>query len=250
MTREPVRSTLVDDGVLLVAMDDEAEHNALTLVMVEALERAFAGLRHRHDVRAVVLAGRPDVFCSGASRTMLADLVQGRVAPSELLLPRLLLECPVPCLAAMAGHAIGGGFALGVAADLVLLAEESRYGLNFMDLGFTPGMGTTRLLEHVLSPAIAHELLFTAEARLGRWFGAHGGFNHVLPRDQVLAKAFDLAVRIAEKPRGALVALKASLSMPRRQAFELARTQEASMHAVSFAQPDVEKTIRASFLSP
>ena len=48
---------------------------------------------------------------------------------------------------------IGGGFALGLCADVILLARESRYGCTFMNLGFTPGMGTTSLLEHVLSTA-------------------------------------------------------------------------------------------------
>jgi polyketide biosynthesis enoyl-CoA hydratase PksI len=58
----------------------------------------------------------------------------------------------------------------------------------------------------------------------------------VLPRSEVLARAQDLAARMAEKPRDALVALKRTLSIPRRQAFELARTHETLMHAVSFSQ--------------
>ena len=166
-------------------------------------------------------------------REVIDDLISGRREGGELLLPRVLLECPVPCIAAMAGYAIGGGFALGMAADLIVLGAESRYCLNFMDLGFTPGMGTTALLEHVLSPATVHELLYTGEARRGRDFAS---VCRVLPRAEVLPRAQDLAARIAEKPRDALVALKRTLSIPRRQAFELARTHETLMHAASFNQ--------------
>jgi polyketide biosynthesis enoyl-CoA hydratase PksI len=242
----PLRLAVASDGVATVAMDD-GDNNALSHAMVDELGVAFAAIARDRAVRAVVLAGRPDYFSSGAGRDVLSDLVTGRRESAELLLPRLLLDCPVPCVAAMAGHAVGGGFALGVAADLVLLGAESRYCLNFMNLGFTPGMGTSRLLEHVLSPAIAHELLFTGEARRGSAFLGKTGVNHVLPRDEVLPRALDLAARIAEKPRAALVALKRTLSIGRRQAFEAARTQEALMHAISFAQPEAARLIEETF---
>jgi polyketide biosynthesis enoyl-CoA hydratase PksI len=237
----------VTDGVGCVQMDDEAGSNALSHEMVGALGKAFASLGGDQEVRTIVLAGLPDVFSSGASREVLEDLVTGRREPAEVLLPRVLLECPIPCLAAMAGYAIGGGFALGLAADIVLVAREDRYCLNFVNMGFTPGMGTTSLLEHVLSPALAHELLFSGEARLGRQFEGKSGINYVLPRADVLPHALDLAARIAEKPRAVLVALKNVLSAPRRQAFEAARTQESLMHTISFAQPEVARMIDDAF---
>jgi polyketide biosynthesis enoyl-CoA hydratase PksI len=222
------------DGVATVTMADPATANALTHEVVGALGAAFGELARDPRVRAIVLAGLPDVFSSGASRDVIDDLATGRRDSGELVLPRVLLDCPLPCLAAMAGYAIGGGFALGMAADVVVLGAESRYCLNFMDLGFTPGMGTTRLLEHALSPAIAHELLYTGEARRGRDL-ARTGVNHVAPAAEVLARTHDLAARIAEKPRELVVALKRTLSLPRRAAFEEARTHETLMHAMSFA---------------
>jgi polyketide biosynthesis enoyl-CoA hydratase PksI len=239
--------TISAQGVACVRMEDVARNNALSYEMVNALEEAFRFLGRDPCVRAIVLAGSPEIFSSGAGSDVLRDLVAGRRDSDELLLPRVLLECPVPCLAAMAGSAVGGGFAMGIAADLVFLGRESRYCLNFLNLGFTPGMGTTRLLEHVLSTAIAHELLYSGEARLGRDFEGRSGFNRVLPRSEVLPHSLALAERIAEKPRAALVALKGTLTAPRRQAFEAARTQEALMHSVSFAQPEVRRAIEEVF---
>jgi polyketide biosynthesis enoyl-CoA hydratase PksI len=242
-----LRVSIASEGVACVRMDDAKRKNALTHDMVDRLGVVFDALGRDQRVRTIVLAGLPDVFSSGASLEVLADLVSGRRAGAEILLPRVLLDCPVPCLAAMAGYGLGGGFALGIAADVVLLARESRYCLNFLDLGFTPGMGTTVLFEHVLSPALAHELMFSGEGRLGRDFEGRSGINYVLPRDEVLPKALDLAARIAEKPRHALVALKRTLSSPRRQAFEAARTNESLMHTISFAQPDAAELIMAAF---
>ena len=168
----------------------------------------------------------------GRAAELLFRLAAGELRPTDILLPKLLLDCSVPVVAAMAGHATGGGFALGLAADIVLIGEDSRYGFTFMNLGFTPGMGTTRLCEHMLSAAIAHELLYTGEFRRGRAF-ARSGINHVLPRLEVDATAQDIAARIADKPRQAVTALKRTLSLPRRHAFEASITHESLMHQIT-----------------
>jgi polyketide biosynthesis enoyl-CoA hydratase PksI len=246
-----VSLTVDGDGVARLALDDPRRHNALSEPLVTELVAALARIHHEPDVKVVVLEGSADYFSSGADPSMLRSLAEGRVPPADLTLPHALFDLPVPVVAAMAGHAVGGGFALGLSADLVILARESRYAANFMALGFTPGMGMTRLLEHVLSPAVAAELLFTGEARRGADFDGRGAFNAVLPRGEVLPHALALAARIAEKPRPAIVALKRVLSMPRRQAFAATRTLESLMHALTFPAPEVARAIDAlSVLGP
>ena len=222
------------DGIARLTMSDPASANALGEAMVQALQDGFAAIDRDADVRVVVLSGEGDTFSSGAPRELLLRLARGEVRPSDILLPKLLLDCAVPVIAAMEGHATGGGFALGLAADIVLMSEDSRYGFTFMNLGFTPGMGTTMLHSHVMSAALAHELLYTGELRRGRGFAA-SGINHVLPRPQVAAAALDIAARIAEKPRASVTALKRTLSLPRRRAFETSITQESFMHQITLA---------------
>ena len=224
----------VTDGVARIVLADAKSSNALGEEMVGALRDAFEAIAGSNDIRAVVLTGEGETFSSGAPRELLLCLAAGELKPTDIVLPKLLLDCEVPVIAAMAGHATGGGFALGLAADIVLIGEESRYGFTFMNLGFTPGMGTTRLCEHVLSTAVTHELLYTGELRRGDRF-AGSGINHIVPAAQVEQLAFDLAARIAEKPRLALTTLKRTLSLPRRQAFEQSITTESLMHQVTLA---------------
>jgi len=221
------------DGVATVTLDDPASANALGERMVHELSRAFERAAQEQSTRAVVLTAVGDAFSHGAPRDLLLKLTRGDVSPSDIRLPKILLDCPVPIVAAMAGHATGGGFALGLSADIVVLAEESRYGFTFMNLGFTPGMGSTALCEHVLSPAVAHELLYTGELRRGRDL-VRAGVNHIVQRPKVLPLAFDIAARIALKPRVAVEALKQTLSLPRRQAFERSITTESLMHRLTF----------------
>lgn len=237
----------VDDGVTEVRLDDPATGNALSEAMVAAIGSAVTAAAAATDCHVVLLTGTGDTFSSGAPAALLAQLAQGERHPSDIRLPRVLLDCPVPVIAAMAGHAVGGGFALGLAADLVCLARESRYGFTFMNMGFTPGMGTTTLASHVLTPAVAHELLYSGELRRGDAFSGTG-VNVVAARADVVPRARDLARRIAEKPRPALEALKRTLSLPRRQAFEQALTLESLMHQVTLGAPGAADTIRATYV--
>ncbi|MEI8256735.1 MAG: polyketide synthase [Deltaproteobacteria bacterium] len=245
---EPLVSLKIEaDGVAVVKLADEVGRNAMSEPFVHALLARLRDVGTDPKVKAIVIAGLPDVFCAGASRELLENLVNGGLAPSDILLSKAVLDLPVPTLAAMEGHAIGGGLAIGLCADLVLIARESRYGASFMNMGFTPGMGITSLLEHVMTPAMAHEILYTGEAFKGRHFEGRSGFNYILPRGEVLAKAMDLAHRIAEKPRVALETLKRTLSLPKRQAFERTRTVETMMHQISFAQADIGRIISENY---
>lgn len=237
-----------DEGVATLRMRDAAGKNAFSLALVAALTRAFEALARRADARVCVLAGLPEVFSAGGDREVLLGLAEGTIAPYDLTLTRALLEVPVPTIAAMAGPAVGGGLVFGLACDMVVMARESRYGANFMDLGFTPGMGSTRLLQFALGEYVAAEVLFGGQYFRGEHFAGRGQINAVVPRAEVEARAIEMARRIADKPRHALLLLKRALALPRRRAFEEARTIESMMHEVCFADEGTRATIRANYL--
>ena len=235
------------EGYAILELCDERRHNELSTAMVYEFLAALDEVRDDSSINAVVIAGSPAYFSTGASFELLMDLVDRRIAPEELILPRRILEIPVPTIAALEGHALSGGFALGMCADLVVMAEESRYGCTFMNMGFTPGMGTTRLLEHVLPPAIAHEMLFTGRTFRGSELAGRCGVNYILPKSLVMPKALALAAEIAAKPRQSLMLLKDSLVRSRRRIYEAALEEESRMHRESFAQPGIRDYILEEF---
>lgn len=242
-----VRFTPSGEGIGVVAMEDREGRNAMSAPFVDALYTALHRAATWPDLRVVVLRGLPEVFCAGASLDMLRALARHEVAPTDILLPRAVFDIPVPVIAAMEGHAIGGGLALGLCADMVLIARESRYGASFMNMGFTPGMGITRLLGHVMSQALANEILFCGENKRGAFFEGKSGFNAILPRAEVLPRAMELAARVAEKPRRSLEMLKRARTVERRRDFEESRTVESLMHEVSFSEPDALARIEESY---
>lgn len=237
MRREAVGPGIVS---LRLATDDDPyiEHG-----FKERLAAAAGPLRDDASARVVLLEGGDRYFCAGASRQSLLRPDAGREVPRYAAeLPLLVLDIPLPTIAAMSGHAIGGGFALGLLSDLPLLAEESLYGMNFMALGFTPGMGSTVLLEDALGPRPARELLFTGRLVKGRELKA-AGFPAVFPKIDVRRRALDLAHEVAAAPREALLALKAMLAARRRERLQRAVEDERRAHEALFARSDTARLI-------
>ena len=237
-----------DDVIAVIQMIDAAGRNGLSEPFVQALRAAFRAAGDDPGVKVIVLRGLPEVFCSGATLQTLERLTSGETPLDELSLPEVLIDAPVPVIAAMEGDAVGGGFALGLAADIIMMCETSRYGLNFMDLGLTPGMGVTRLAPDGLGQPLAHELMYTGEHRRGRDFRCSGLINYILAKRQLMAKALDVAARIGDKPRSALTLLKTTLAAERRAAFRQARKTETAMHRICLADPETAERIKANYV--
>ena len=245
--KDLVTLAMVEEGIALLTLQDEEKKNSFYGDFIDQLIARLGELAGLEEARVCIFRGLPDVFSSGANRDLLLELAEGKQEASDIVLPKVVMDLPIPTIAAMEGHAIGGGLALGLCCDVILAARKSRYCCSFMNMGFTPGMGITRLLELAVGPYVAAEMMFGGQFFKGSHFDKASGFNYVLPRDEVYPKALELARRIAEKPRPALTALKRYLSLPRRQAFEETLTAETFMHQLCFAEPETVRRIRENY---
>lgn len=237
------------DHVTTLHMQDLAGENSFNQAFVQELVEALNELAHDKETKVCVIQGLPDIFCSGAHKDMLHELASGTIAASDIVLPKMILELPFPIIAAMEGHAVGGGLSLGLSCDLIFMARESRYGCNFMNMGFTPGMGTTKLLRLAIGEYKANEMMYGGQFFKGSYFEHASGINGVFPKREVLSKAMSIALRISEKPRFALETLKRALSLPRRQGFEASLTVESMMHGLTFSRPETRQRIEEEYAS-
>lgn len=246
-TQKRIKIKPFNPEITIIELQDIAGKNSLSPLFVEELIQGFQKAIENLALKVIILSGLPDIFCSGADKETLEELTQGKLKPVDILLPKILLNIPVPVVAAMEGHAIGGGLAVGLCADIVILAEESRYGCSFMNMGFTPGMGMTRLLEQFLSAGISHEMLFTGMNYKGRNLKGKTGFNYILPKKEVMPMAIQLAGAIAEKSRESLVILKQYLSLQKRKLYEETHSIETLMHELTFKREDTLNKIKENY---
>ncbi len=246
-TEQAVDLQFIAPHILQIKMQDRVGKNTFSEAITQGLMDAFAQVERLPDCKVVMLTGYDNYFASGGTQEQLMSLSDGRGAFTDRALYSLPLHCPVPVISAMQGHGIGGGFVLGMFADLVVLGRENIYTANFMRYGFSPGMGATFILPQKLGLGLATEMMLTANNYRGEELQQRGMPFPVVPRDKVMAHALDLAQTLAEKPKVSLVALKDHLSAPLRQALPATIAQEVAMHTVTFAQPEVKSRIATLF---
>ena len=198
----------------------------------------------RLEPKVMILRGLPDVFCGGAEKEALLDLADGKFVVKDLVLSERLVATRFPVIAAMEGHAMGGGLVLGLCCDMVVAARESRYGAVFMSMNFTPGMGCTTLLPELVGRFVAAEMMYTAKRFRGSELETKGtSINYIVPKADVIKKATDVALQIAEKSRRSLYLLKYALCAPKKKLLIDARLQEDMMHEITFRHPETRERI-------
>ncbi|MCX6048539.1 MAG: polyketide synthase [Chloroflexi bacterium] len=247
MSNDTVNLTYPETGIALVAMQDRSAHNTFSKALVEGLMTTFAQISANPTVKVVVLHGYDNYFCCGGTQEELIHFYEGKMKFSDLPIYRLLLDCAVPTISAMQGHALGGGLAFGCFADLLVMAEESMYSANFMKYGFTPGMGATYILPHKFGALLGGEMLLSANHYHGGALRERGISAKVVKKKEVIPTALTLARDLANKSLVSLKLLKAHLTQRIKSELPSFIEQELAMHAVSFAQPEVKERIETLF---
>jgi polyketide biosynthesis enoyl-CoA hydratase PksI len=234
-------------GIAQLTMVDRAHKNAFSSDLVTELLEAFATIERDESLRVLILTGYSNYFACGGTKAGLLDLHQGRGSFADSTFYSLSLTCPIPVIAAMQGHGIGGGFVFGLFADFVVLSRESVYTANFMRYGFTPGMGATYIVPKKLGVGLGTEMLIGARSYRGSELEKRGIAFPVLPRSDVLVFAKKLARDIAEKPRQSLVLLKDHLVADMRVELPDFIAKEVQMHVATFRQAEVGERIATCF---
>ena len=225
----------------ILSMQDVSEKNTFTDAFVDEFIEVLSSIQSNPPYRAIILTGLPDVFCAGASKEALMSIFEGDVEVKDLTLSELLISIPVPVIAAMEGAALGGGFVVALCCDIVIMNEKKMYGTNFTNMGFSPGMGCTRLLQSLVGEFVANEMMYRGRLMKGREYRDRSLINYILPKHEIMDKALDIALDIVEKPMKTLSVLKYSLTMKKRQALIEARVHEDFMHKITF--PEVKEII-------
>jgi enoyl-CoA hydratase/carnithine racemase len=172
-------------------------------------------------VRAMILTGAGRAFCAGAD--MQAVLLRGFDMDVETRereqirnfneLVRAMRHMEKPIIAAVNGAAVGGGCCLALAADIRIAAPGARFGMVFVRLGLASAdMGGTFLLPRLIGLAQASELLLTGEIIDADRAERIGLINRLVPAEQLMATARDLAQRLAAGPPIALALTKRALN--------------------------------------
>ena len=222
------------DGIADVRLDRADKRNALDPAMFDAISRAGKDLVTNKDIRAVVLSGNGTSFCAGldfGSFQIMADSGSantngkpkndsqkenaGAMSPGAIThlaqqICWVWQEVPVPVIAAIQGHALGGGMQLALGADIRVAHPETQFAMREVHWGLIPDMTGTLMLSRLVRDDVAKDLVFSARIISGAQAHAFGVVTRL--SESPLEVAMQIAREIAERSPDAVRGAKALIN--------------------------------------
>jgi enoyl-CoA hydratase/carnithine racemase len=249
--------TARDGPILTITLNQPDRRNPISdMDMIEALLAAIAAADADIAVRAVILTGAGSAFSSGGDVKKMA-IGGGGVRssnPAETRrnyrygiqrLPLAFQALDVPVIAAVNGPAVGAGCDLACMCDIRVAGESARFAESFVRLGIIPGDGGAWILPRIVGFPKATELVLTGEMIDAAEALKIGLVTHVVPDDQLLMRAKEIADKIAANPPHAVRMAKRLLRQGQDTSLSNILEMSAAMQAVVHTTADHDEAIAA-----
>jgi enoyl-CoA hydratase len=234
----------------IVRIDRPKALNALNPQVIDELGVAVERLREGGVRHLVVTGGGEKAFVAGADIAAMKDLSPGEAAFFARRGQRVLdalSHFPGVVVAAVGGFALGGGMELAMACDLIIAAENARFGQPEVNLGVIPGFGGTQRLVRAVGAQRARELIFTGRMIDAAEAQRIGLVLEVVPVGQALDRALTLIAEVEKKGPMAVRLAKEATRLPEEAGMEDGLQGEAELFGRCFAAAD-QKEGMAAFL--
>jgi cyclohexa-1,5-dienecarbonyl-CoA hydratase len=198
------------EGVATLNLD-RPPVNVLHIPMLKQIKTALEQLAADNSVRVLVLGAEGKLFSAGVDVADHTDEKVGEMIPLFDKVCRKLAAFPVPTIAAVSGHALGGGCELVLCCDLAVMAEGAKIGQPEIQLAAIAPVAAMRL-HYLVGYRAAADLMFTGRNLTAKEAVQIGLVDAAVPSDQVASWAQDKVTQIAKLSRSAMVLLKRSVT--------------------------------------
>jgi len=244
-------ATQEKDKVGTITLSREEHRNAISPAMTVELLDALSKYDDDPNILAMVLTGAGSkVFCAGADfgeavsvTASFLERHEGQRRFAELF--KVIKGLKKPLLGRINGHALGGGLGLACACDIVIAAEDCRFGTPEINVGLFPYVIMATLLRSISAPKRLLELMLTGERLDAREAQQLGLVNHVVPREQLDAKVDEITKKITSKSPAILRLGRRAFYTMRDMEYEQALEYLASVLAINTMAEDVAEGITA-----
>lgn len=235
----------------IITLSREERRNAISPTMIIELFDALKKYDDDPNILAIVLTGAGSkAFCAGAdfgeamsATASLLDRHEEQRRFAELF--KVIKSLQKPLLGRINGHALGGGFGLACACDIVVAAEDCRFGTPEINVGLFPYVIMATLLRSTSAPKRLLELMLTGERLDARDAQQLGLVNYVVPREQLDEKVGEIIKKITSKSPAILRLGRRAFYTMRDMEYEKALEYLASVLAINTMAEDVAEGITA-----
>jgi enoyl-CoA hydratase len=238
-----------DNGIGMITLNRPKALNALNSELLTELNGLLDEIAQDESVKVVIVTGAGDkAFVAGADIAEMQSMspMEGRAfGKFGQGIFNKLENIPQPVIAAVNGFALGGGCELAMACDIRIASDRAKFGQPEVSLGIVPGFGGTQRLPRLIGKGRAKELLYTADMINAEEAYRIGLVNKIVPADELLSTAKELAEKIMARAQVAVQLCKAAVNTGMDIDLESGIAYEAEVFGLCFASADQKEGMSA-----
>ena len=235
-------------NVAILTMNRPEALNALSNDMFKDLIKALDEVERNDDIYVFIITGAGRAFVAGAdiSEMTTMNVAQGKNLANLGNTVFLRIEnMDKPSIAAVNGYALGGGCEMALSCDIRIASEKAKFGQPEVSLGIIPGFGGTQRMARIVGTGHALELILTGRTINANYAKEIGLINHVVPHDELMENAMDIAQTIAKQAQLAVRNSKQAVRRGIQCDMDTAATYEALSFAICFDTEDQKDAMQA-----
>ena len=238
--------TEIEQGVGIITLNRPDALNALSEQLMLDVVEALTLFESDSSVGAVLLTGNNKAFAAGADiKEMVEQDYISAMSAQFLGGWDRIAQCRKPTIAAVAGYALGGGCEIAMMCDFILAADNAQFGQPEVKLGTMPGLGGTQRLVQAIGKAKAMELCLTGRMMDAQEAERSGLVARVLPVDQLLDEAKNVAQTIAKQSKPAVALIKESINASQNMSLQQGISMERRAFYSLFGTQNQQEGMRA-----
>lgn len=239
----------IEDQIALLTINRPKALNSINLATMDELSVAIAELQKNPDVKVIILTGAGEkAFVAGgdiSAMQPLGPLEARKVAQQAQQLFNDIEYGAKVVIGAINGYALGGGCELAMACDIRIASDNARFGQPEINLGIIPGWAGTQRLPRLVGKGRAKELMLTGDMVSAAEAVPLGLANQVVPQDELIDTAKQLAAKIASKPQVAVRLIKEAVNNGMEMDSHKAFAYEAELFGLCFSTEDQKEGMGA-----
>ncbi len=230
----------------VIRLNRPQQLNAINGELARELAQAVDQFEADETIKCLLLTGSDSFFAAGADIKEMVELDFVQAWRQDFLHPlNRIAECRKPVIAAVAGYALGGGFEMAMMCDIIIAADNAKFGLPEITIGVMPGLGGTQRLVRAVGKSKAMEMVLTGRTMTAKEAETAGLVSRITSASNLFDEAMKIANKISEMSMPALSMAKAAINMAAETPLTQGVRQERLMFYSLFALEDKKEGMTA-----